>query len=105
MTIPHFAFPLRFSDNGSAAVVEQDTLEEIEQNVKVFVLTDQGERLEVPGFGLRDPTFQTNIDTAAIIDSASQWDERAGILMTESHDFLQALARNLFIHVEESNVH
>lgn len=99
--IPHFAFPFRFSDNGSASVVVQDTLVEIEQNVKVLVLTDIGERLEVPEFGILNPTFDSKINTTGLINAAHEWDERAEVLMSERPNFFQVLSRTLLIQVEE----
>lgn len=93
-SVPHLSFPFRFGGDGSAAVVEQDTHAEIEQNVKVLVLTVVGERIEVPSFGFPDPAFQTRIDTQAISSAAREWDERAEVLASEK---LQKLVRDVLI--------
>lgn len=99
--VPHFAFPFRFGSHGAAEVVEQDTHAEIEQNVKVLVLTERGERLEVPDFGIDDLVFQTDVDEAAIAAQAREWDERAEVLMAEEPDRFRAMVRNLLIEVTE----
>lgn len=99
--VPHFAFPFRFGSNGAAQVVEQDTHAEIEQNVKVLVLTERGERLEVPDFGIDDLVFQTGVDEAAIAAQAREWDERAEVLIAEEPDRVNAMIRNLLIDVRE----
>ena len=92
-----FAFPFRIDTNGLPRVVEQDTLEEIEQNVMVLVLTELGERQEVPGFGVPDPTFtQGRIDVELIHDAAVEWDERAELAFDEG---LDGRIRNLLIKV------
>lgn len=96
----HFSFPFRFGGDGAAVVVEQGTFEEIEQNVKVLVLTELGERLEVPDFGVSDPTFASEIDIEAIAAAAEEWDERASVVVAEP-DSLRMLVRNLIVQVEE----
>ena len=102
MSVPHFAFPFRFGQSGSAMTVEQDTQEEIEQNVKVLVLTDRGERMEVPDFGIDDLVFETAIDGSDIIDQARQWDDRVGVRTSEQIDRINATIRHLLIEVEEA---
>ena len=78
MSTPHFSFPFRI-EGGSASVVEQDDPEELEQNVFVLLLTEEGERMEVPDFGVPDPTFRTGIDAEAISAIAERWDERVQV--------------------------
>lgn len=99
--VPHFAFPFRFGSHGAAEVVEQDTPEEIEQNVKVLVLTERGERIEVPDFGVDDVVFQTGIDEGAIAAQAREWDERADVLIAEDPDRMNTMIRNVLIEVTE----
>lgn len=101
--VPHFAFPFRFGSAGAAVVVEQDTHEEIEQNVKVLVLTELGERMEVPDFGIDDLVFQTGVDEAAIAQQAREWDDRAEVVMAEEPDRINAMIRNLLIDVKEES--
>lgn len=98
MTIPHFAFPFTIGQHGSAVVLEQDDPAEIEQNVKVLVQTEIGERLEVPEFGIPDPTFRVGIDLDALVGAAAEWDSRA--LVFAEADLLE-MVQNVRIHVEE----
>lgn len=102
MSVSHFAFPFRFGDDGTVAVVEQSTYEELEQNVKVLVLTQLGERIEVPGFGVLDSTFRTHIDTGAIARAAEAWDNRVKVLVSEGPSFIEKLVRNTLIQTGES---
>lgn len=95
MTV-HFAFP--FTIDGSAAVVSQDSAAELQQNVVVLVLTEVGERLEVPEFGIPDPTFRTEVDTASIVEAAEMWDERARVFVNSDID---RMVRNIQLSVEE----
>lgn len=101
VSIPHFAFPFRFNED-SAAVLEQDTPEEVEQGVLVLVLTHRGERIEVPDFGIDDLTFQLELDLEAVADAAQEWDERAELFIEENPDLVQGMIRNVSIEVEES---
>ena len=96
MTVPHFMFPFRFGPDGVPRVVEQDTADEIEQGVKVLMLTEIGERLEVPDFGIEDPTFLTEVDVSAIREAAKEWDDRAEVDFVEDVD---GMIRNLLVQV------
>ena len=98
MSTPHLAFPFKV-EGASAAVVAQDSLNEIEQNLKVLVLTERGERLEVPEFGIYDPTFQVDYEPKLISESAQRWDNRARVLsVSQISDMVQSVR----IHVEEN---
>ena len=99
--VPHFSFPFDIADRGSAVVVLQDSAEEIEQNVKVLILTERGERLEVPDFGIEDPTFGVGVDTDAIVDAADKWDSRSKVFVDAEMDFVQRMVQNVRIHLEE----
>lgn len=99
--IPHFAFPFKFGDQGSAEVLDQDSITEIEQNVEVLILTELGERLEVPEFGIPDPTFRVGVDTQAITEAAELWDGRSRVFMDSEMDFVDRMVQNVRIHVEE----
>lgn len=76
---PHLAFPLDLSA-GSAAVTEQDSLDEIVDCVEVILLTPRGTRDDQPDFGLADPTFRMNgVDLSEIEGTVSQWEPRADV--------------------------
>lgn len=100
--VPHFSFPFRFnSADGEAAVVEQDTHEEIEQNVQVLLLTELGQRIEVPDFGIDDLVFQTGVDEQAIVEQAREWDDRVEVMIAEEPDRVNAMVRHLLVDVSE----
>jgi phage baseplate assembly protein W len=99
--IPHFAFPFRFGERGAAVVIEQDSYEEIEQCVKVLMLTEIGERLEVPDFGILDVTFRNGADTSSIEAAAKEWDERVETDISEEPDRLNGMIRHLLVQVRE----
>lgn len=103
MTTPHFTFPFRFGQGGVPETVEQDTLDEIEQGVKVLVLTERGERIEVPDFGIPDLTFQTDLDVQSIREAAEEWDDRAEVAFSEDPDRFDGKIRNLLVQVTEED--
>lgn len=75
--LPHFALPLQFS-NGAAVVYEQDTTDEILSCVLAILLCPLGYRVELPTFGLADPTFTEGlVRTDAINAALSEWEPRA----------------------------
>jgi orotidine-5'-phosphate decarboxylase len=51
------SFPFRITPSGSAAVVEHGSDDEITELLAVAALTAPGERIQVPTFGVDDPTF------------------------------------------------
>lgn len=98
-SIPHLKFPFRFGLGGAADTVEQDTTEELEQGVKVLMLTELGERLEVPDFGVADLTFRTELDVASIVAAAREWDERVEVDLAEDTDPINSMIRHLAVQV------
>lgn len=86
--IPHIAIPFTVSiSDGTAAVVEQDTGEEITQCVAMLVGSRPGDRQAVPTYGLPDPTF-TGINPIILQTSTATWEPRATVSVqsTPSND-------------------
>lgn len=79
--IPHFKFPLQLTGDGTRAqVVEQDSDDEILDCIEVLLATTQGERIEIPNYGIRDQAFRQNgADTAHILAQIRKYEERANI--------------------------
>lgn len=71
--VDHFRTPLSVSA-GRFGTVEQDSVDEIAQNVSVIVGTPYGSRLEVPEFGVDPSVFDVTADdvTAAV----REWEPR-----------------------------
>jgi phage baseplate assembly protein W len=59
-SIPHIAFPFRVED-GKVTTVEQDSIEEIRQNVLAVLSTELGSRIDAPAYGIPDETFKRQI--------------------------------------------
>lgn len=78
VAIPHIALPFRLGPSG-ANVVEQDSIDEVAQNVAVLVSTDIGSRPPLPTYGIVDPVFSQQIDTAGIITAIKTWEPRANV--------------------------
>lgn len=75
--VPHLAWPLRLSGSSFAAV-EQDSIDEVEQNVAVICDTHVGTYIDLPDLGIPDPTFtQAPIDVQAIEDALAEHEPRA----------------------------
>jgi hypothetical protein len=51
------SFPFRIGANGSAVTWEQDTAEYYAELIGILIATRLGERVQVPSFGVSDPTF------------------------------------------------
>lgn len=86
MAIPefpeHLAWPFRLSGR-RLGTVEQDSIDDVKQNVHSYLATARGERPLSPDFGLEDPTFGPGINSARIArDIEDAEDGRARVEIT-----------------------
>ena len=103
--IPKLAFPLRF-EGGRARVVEQDSVEEIEDCVEVAVRTTRGDRMERPDYGMPDLLFEEvhpGGAAAEILEAILEAEPRAAVAVTEDESELNALTRSIQIRQEQDN--
>jgi phage baseplate assembly protein W len=83
--IPHLAWPVRLGPGGQLAVVEQDTVDEIVQNVAVITSTTVGARVERPDFGVSDQTFeQQPLDTRVLQQRIDRFEPRASATLDQA---------------------
>jgi len=52
-----FSHPFRLTANGSLATVEQNSTQAIAEQIAMLILTEQGERVMLPNFGITNPAF------------------------------------------------
>jgi len=74
----HIAWPFRLVGRRLAAV-EQDSLADVEQNVRSYLSTERGERPLSPDFGLEDPTFSRSISGARLAADIMEQEDRADV--------------------------
>lgn len=103
-SIPHFAFPFALGTGGHFGVVEQDTIDEIAQNVGVILRTRIGERIDNVDFGTSDLVFETSAEAtrAAVVEAVEEWEPRAAVLVDVAPDRFDELVRHVTVHT--SNV-
>lgn len=65
MATPLISHPFRLTAGGSVATHEDGTEEYYAERLALLILTKPGERVLVPSFGLRDPTFD-EVDDAML---------------------------------------
>jgi len=91
--VPHFSFPFRFGAP-YAAVTEQDSLDEIADCCMVILLCPQSFRVELPEFGIADPTFSVPVDLEALRATIERWESRATVVLDENPDLYdEAISR------------
>lgn len=92
---PHFKFPFQFTTAGDRIqYVEQDSDDEIIDCIEVLLSTEQGERIELPDYGIADQTFRENgVDTGHIMAQIRKYEERADVTL-EPHQ-IQALVQRV----------
>lgn len=94
----HFDLPFRFSPQGNAVVVEQDTSEDIRNCVEAAVRTPIGTRFYVPEFGITDPTFSMSpISMKALQAQLQNSEPRA---RTELQEWITQLVARIRIGVD-----
>lgn len=58
MAVRVISFPFRLDGTGAVASVEQNSDQDVEEQIALAALTRPGERIQVPTFGIVDPAFQ-----------------------------------------------
>jgi phage baseplate assembly protein W len=97
--IPHFSQPFRFG-GPQAAVVEQDSIDEIADCVLSVLACPLGFRVELPEFGSPDLAFQTQpVDTASVQALVETWEPRASTLFSQQPDALDELVARVQLNV------
>jgi hypothetical protein len=94
---PHFDLPLRF-ENGGLAVVEQDSLEDVQNKVETLVRCPQGFRDELPDFGWPRQTFATvPLDVSVNQSLIDEWVPDARATLTEHGESLDETVRHIVV--------
>jgi len=98
--VPHFSLPFRFG-NPTAAVSEQDSLDEIADCVLAVLVCPAGFRVELPQFGLPDPTFaMPTPDLDEIREAIDTWEPRAAVALDTYPDLLDELIARVEVDVQ-----
>lgn len=89
---PHFDLPFRFGSDGHPVTVEQDSVADVSNCVSAILRTFKGERVELPDFGINDPTFTNQpIKTAELIAEITDQEPRAISVMDQHPNTLDQL--------------
>lgn len=92
--VPHFSLPFRFLPR--AAVVEQDSLDEIADCVLALMLYPRGYRVDLPEFGIDDPAFSSpHVDLEALRVAIETWEPRALADLSLEADTLDTLVEHV----------
>jgi hypothetical protein len=84
--VPHFDLPFRFA-GGAAVVNEQDSPDEIVCCVEAILRYRQGQRTDLPEFGIPDVTFtEGEVDEEELREIVGEWEERADLYVEPEFD-------------------
>lgn len=79
--VPHLAYPFEITSSGRARLVEQDSIDEITQNVYGILATHLGEWIDDPSFGLAEQIHRKGGASLDEIRAAVlEWEPRAEVL-------------------------
>ena len=96
--IPQPLAPFQIA-GGDIVTVEQDSAEDIGSCVYNIAVCPIGARLDLPTFGIPDPTFSPMpIDATPIVQALIKWEPRADITAKHTEDFYIE-AQNLYLAV------
>lgn len=102
--IPHFDYPFRFNSNYHAVVVEQDSIEDVESCLATALLTEVGDRIELPEFGINSPLFGLQpLDLNRLYTSLVDQEPRALMALAQHPDPLDYLTALVEIDLQTSN--
>jgi hypothetical protein len=79
--VPHLAWPFRMAGR-ALAQVEQDSIEDVQQNVRSYLSTARGERTLSPDFGAEDLTFAGQVDSSRLKRDIEASEDRAAVTVT-----------------------
>lgn len=97
---PHFDLPFRWGTDGHATVVEQDSWKDVANCVLNILDTTVGRRIESPGFGVTDPTFEKQpINLAALTEAVIAQEPRAALLMEQNPDQFDSLIADVLVQL------
>lgn len=97
---PHFDLPFRF-EGGQLAVVEQDTLADVENKVEALIRCPLGFRDELPSFGWPRPEFGTApLDTTQAQALVDEWVPDAHAVLSEHGSSIDESVRTITINME-----
>lgn len=96
---PHFDLPFSLGPNG-AAVVEQDTIDDVANCVVVILSVERGTRDEAPTFGIEDLAMRKQpLGASEIAEEIRDQDPRAVLIMSENPDMNDELIDRINIGV------
>jgi hypothetical protein len=105
VTVPHFNLPFQWDaavGGTNAAVVEQDSLEDISACVTAAMLTRIGQRTSEPTFGITEPAFELQpLDVNQIVQEVAVNEPRALLLAETSPDVIDQLIARTQINVSQ----
>lgn len=94
---PHLSFPPLLVD-GKPAVVEQDSIEHVEQRVLMVLSVVRGSLIDMPTFGIPDPAFtRAGTSLADIRAAIDQWVPAARATVTD--ESVVRLARSIGVTI------
>lgn len=98
--VPHLRIPLSVGRSGGFETFEQDTPDEVTQCVAVLLSTIEGQRIELPTYGIPDPMFRVTMPIHEIESRITEWEPRAATLIEEQPTLIEELARTVGVVVE-----
>lgn len=89
---PHFDYPFRFGYTGHAVETEQNSIEDIQNCVTSILLTNKGDRVELPDFGIDSPIFGVQpLQLDEIYSHITDQEPRSLVLLSTATDPVDSL--------------
>ena len=100
--LPHIELPVRFDPSTRRlAALEQDSIDEVTQNVSVVLRCQPGAREDEPDFGVPEQVFlERGVDLEEIARHVEEWEPRARLLLDRDPSSLTELVDMVGIEVD-----
>jgi len=99
--VPHFDYPFRFGKSNHAVEIEQDSIEDIEVCIATIIMTNHGDRVELPEFGTNSLLFQIQpLPIDQLYSDITDQEPRALMVISQQPDPLDYLTALVTVTVE-----
>jgi len=95
---PHWELPFRFTKDGDALAVEQDSDSDIQNCVYAILAYQPGQLLCDPTFGMSDPSLKKVVmDLSSLSKLIIKWDDRAKEIIDRDPNWMRRLVDTISV--------
>jgi hypothetical protein len=95
---PQWALPFQFTDDGDVVACEQDSDEEIQNNVWAILSYEPGQLIANPDFGINEPTLRKGgVNLDALSQLITRWEPGATEVISRDPTWIKTMIDTITI--------